>query len=183
MRIFTVKRVSEGFPSIKLKSVRTRSSRSRIAPALLAVGVLAAMAPLSTRSMAQDATTASSAVNTSQILCQPQAIGNRRIPKDSILARISSHQGDQYDPATVERDFNSLWNTGYFENVRIERADTPSCVQLVIYVLEKPTIRTIDYVGLNAVTLSDVQDLLVQALAHDGPTLIDVEVDRSWKPV
>ena len=113
--------------------------------------------------MAQDATTASSAVNTSQILCQPQAIGNRRIPKDSILARISSHQGDQYDPATVERDFNSLWNTGYFENVRIERADTPSCVQLVIYVLEKPTIRTIDYVGLNAVTLSDVQERMKKA--------------------
>ena len=113
--------------------------------------------------MAQDATTASSAVNASQILCQPQAIGNRRIPKDSILARISSHQGDQYDPATVERDFNSLWNTGYFENVRIERADTPSCVQLVIYVLEKPTIRTIDYVGLNAVTLSDVQERMKKA--------------------
>jgi benzoylformate decarboxylase len=34
-----------------------------------------------------------------------------------------------------------------------------------------------------AATLSDLADLLEQALAHDGPTLIDVEVDRSWKPV
>ncbi len=34
-----------------------------------------------------------------------------------------------------------------------------------------------------ATTLSDVQDLLRAALRHDGPTLIDVEVDRSWKPV
>ena len=34
-----------------------------------------------------------------------------------------------------------------------------------------------------AATLSDVQDLLKSALRHDGPTLIDVEVDRSWKPV
>jgi benzoylformate decarboxylase len=34
-----------------------------------------------------------------------------------------------------------------------------------------------------ATTLSDVQDLLKAALKHDGPTLIDVEVDRSWKPV
>jgi benzoylformate decarboxylase len=34
-----------------------------------------------------------------------------------------------------------------------------------------------------ATTLSDVQDLLKQALRHDGPTLLDVEVDRSWKPV
>jgi benzoylformate decarboxylase len=34
-----------------------------------------------------------------------------------------------------------------------------------------------------AATLSDVGDLLEQALAADGPSLIDVEVDRSWKPV
>jgi benzoylformate decarboxylase len=34
-----------------------------------------------------------------------------------------------------------------------------------------------------ASTLSDVRDLLEAALAHDGPTLLDVEVDRSWKPV
>lgn len=34
-----------------------------------------------------------------------------------------------------------------------------------------------------ATTLSDLGDLLEAALDHDGPTLIDVEVDRSWKPV
>jgi benzoylformate decarboxylase len=34
-----------------------------------------------------------------------------------------------------------------------------------------------------ATTLSDVSDMLEAALAHDGPTLLDVEVDRSWKPV
>ena len=65
-----------------------------------------------------------------QTLCQPEVIGNRRIPKESVLARLFSHQNDLYDPAVVERDFNSLWNTGYFDNVRIERVDTPKCVQL-----------------------------------------------------
>jgi len=96
------------------------------------------------------------APETPQILCQPQVIANRRIPKESILARLFSRQGDTYDPLTVERDFNSLWNTGYFEDVRIERVDTPKCVQLVIYVREKPTIREINYKGLNAVSQSDV---------------------------
>ena len=98
-----------------------------------------------------------------QVLCQPQVIGNRRIPKDSVLARISSHQGDPYDPSTVERDFNSLWNTGYFEKVQIERVNAPTCVQLIFYVLEKPTIRSIDYTGLNSVTLSDVQERFKKA--------------------
>jgi benzoylformate decarboxylase len=32
-------------------------------------------------------------------------------------------------------------------------------------------------------TLGDFGDLLEQALTAEGPTLIDVEVDRSWKPV
>ncbi len=96
------------------------------------------------------------AQNTSQVLCQPQVVGNRRIPKESVLARLFSRQGDVYDPTTVERDFNSLWNTSYFEDIRIEREDTDSCVQLVIYVREKPTIAAIDYKGLNSVTQSDV---------------------------
>lgn len=34
-----------------------------------------------------------------------------------------------------------------------------------------------------ATTLDEVSALLEAALRHDGPTLLDVEVDRSWKPV
>jgi outer membrane protein insertion porin family len=91
-------------------------------------------------------------------LCQPQVLGNRRIPKETILARIFSRAGDAYDASTVERDFNSLWNTGYFEDVRIEREDTPKCIQLVVVVREKPTIREVTYPGLNVVSQSDLLD-------------------------
>jgi outer membrane protein insertion porin family len=91
-----------------------------------------------------------------QVLCPTQVVGNRRIPKESIQARLYSRPGDQYDPAVVERDFNSLWNTGYFDNVRIESVAGQGCLQLIVYVQEKPTIRDINYVGLNAITVSDV---------------------------
>ena len=96
--------------------------------------------------------TPSPAALTPQTLCQPEVIGNRRIPKESVLARVFSHEGDTFDPAVVERDFNSLWNTGYFDDLRIEKVDTPTCVQLVIYVREKPTIREIDYKGNSSIT-------------------------------
>jgi len=98
-----------------------------------------------------------------QVLCQPQVIGNRHIPKETVLARLFSHQGDLYDPQLIERDFNSLWNTGYFEDVRIEREDTPSCVQLIVLVREKPTIREIHYQGMNAISESDVLDAYKKA--------------------
>src|SRR5580698_7284832 len=93
-----------------------------------------------------------------EIVSQIRVIGNRQIPKETILARMFSRVNDAYDPLTVERDFNSLWNTGYFEDVRIEKEDTPKGVILDVYVTEKPTIREINYKGLNSVTQSDVLD-------------------------
>jgi outer membrane protein insertion porin family len=126
----------------------------------------AANAQAQTDANAQGAPATEAELEASKLpLCQPQVINNRRIPKDGILARMASHQGDPYDETTVERDFNSLWNTGYFENVRIEGSLTPSCIQLVVIVSEKPTIRTIDYKGLNAVSLSDVQERFKKAKA------------------
>jgi benzoylformate decarboxylase len=55
--------------------------------------------------------------------------------------------------------------------------------------LDKPRIdfvsiaRGLGLTAHKAANLSDLSDLLEAALALDGPTLIDVEVDRSWKPV
>jgi outer membrane protein insertion porin family len=84
--------------------------------------------------------------------------GNRRIPAETIRARIFTRPGDVYDQAAIERDFNSLWNTGYFEDIRFEREQTPKGWRIHIYVKERPTIREIEYVGLNSVSKSDVLD-------------------------
>jgi outer membrane protein insertion porin family len=158
VRIFTVNRESGSSLKSQTKPVCTRSSRSRIAHAVL-LSALAAVIAITPALMAQTTPGTASAPTADQgvqTLCQPEVIGNRRIPKESVLARLFSHQNDIYDPAVVERDFNSLWNTGYFDNVRIERVDTPKCVQLIIYVKEKPTIRDINYTGLSSVSVSDV---------------------------
>ncbi len=55
--------------------------------------------------------------------------------------------------------------------------------------LDKPRVdfvsvaRGLGLTAHKATTLSDLGDLMEAALAADGPVLIDVEVDRSWKPV
>ena len=93
-----------------------------------------------------------------QTIEQIRVIGNRRIPKETVLARLFTHVGDAYDPISIERDFNSLWNMGYFEDLRIEREDSEKGLILNIFLREKPTIREINYKGLNAVSNSDVLD-------------------------
>jgi outer membrane protein insertion porin family len=89
--------------------------------------------------------------------------GNRRIPVETVKARIFTHPGDIYDPAALERDFNALWNTGYFEDIRFSREQTPKGWRLIIQVKEKPTIREINYVGLSSVSTSDVLDRFKEA--------------------
>ena len=89
---------------------------------------------------------------------QIRVIGNRRIPKETILARLFTHPGDTYDPVSIERDFNSLWNTGYFEDLRIEREDSEKGIILNVFVRERPTIREINYKGNNSVSTSDILD-------------------------
>ncbi len=84
--------------------------------------------------------------------------GNRRIPAETVKARIFTKVGDVYDTAALERDFNALWNAGYFEDIRFEREQTAKGWILHIYLKERPTIREINYTGLNAVSTSDVLD-------------------------
>ncbi len=124
-------------------SVARRTARrlSILVLALVSLGAIAAFA------------------QTPNIIAEPPVIhGNRRIPAETIKARVFTHAGDVYDPQGLERDFNSLWNTGYFEDLRFEREETPKGWVIHIYVKEKPTIREIHYEGLSAVSQSDVLD-------------------------
>ena len=88
-------------------------------------------------------------------------IGNRRIQRDTLLARIFSRPGDPYSPEAVRRDFQALWNTQFFEDIRLEVEDSPDAPNakiLVFYVTERPIIRRIEYKGNKSITESDILD-------------------------
>jgi outer membrane protein insertion porin family len=147
----------QGFGPVKNRHISLRYAvRSAGALSILLL-VLAAWAALPARS--QDAQPDQSAQGQpAQTIDQIRVIGNRRIPKETILARLFTHVGDVYDPVSIERDFNSLWNTGYFDDLRIERENSEKGIILNIFVREKPNIREINYKGLNSITVSDVLD-------------------------
>ncbi|MCU1256745.1 MAG: surface antigen [Candidatus Angelobacter sp.] len=96
------------------------------------------------------------APQTGQLVQEIDITGNRRIPTETVKSRIYTRVGDVYDEAALQRDLRSVWNSGYFEDVRMEREQSPKGWTIHIYVREKPTIRTIEYHGLNSVSQSDV---------------------------
>jgi outer membrane protein insertion porin family len=106
--------------------------------------------------------TVSFAWGQNDVISEIDVTGNRRIPADTIKARIFTKPGDVYDAAALERDFNSLWNTGYFEDIKFLREQTPKGWRIIVQVKEKPTIRTIDYLGASSVSNSDILDRFKQ---------------------
>lgn len=113
-----------------------------------------------------------SASATDEIVQEILVHGQRRIRAEVIRSRMSVRPGDVFDQSAMERDFHSLWNTGYFEDLQFERENTPKGCVLHIYVREKPNIREIKYDGLTSVSISDVVERLKDrkvTLSSDSP--------------
>jgi outer membrane protein insertion porin family len=99
---------------------------------------------------------------------QPQGVieriefyGNRRIRSDTLKARIFSRVGDPYNEETLRRDFQALWNTQFFEDVKLRVEDSPDRPdgKIIIFdVKERPQIRRIRYDGNHSITESDILD-------------------------
>ena len=69
--------------------------------------------------------------------------GNRRIPRDTLLSRLYSKKGDPYDEDQLRRDFMLLWNTGFFDDVRLE-VEPGTLGQIIRFVVvERRMVRTI----------------------------------------
>src|SRR5271154_623353 len=88
-------------------------------------------------------------------------IGNRRIRSDTLRARIFSRDGDPFNEDTLRRDFQALWNTQFFEDVKLhveDAPDKPNAKIIIFEVTERPVIRRIRYDGNHSVSESDILD-------------------------
>jgi outer membrane protein insertion porin family len=85
--------------------------------------------------------------------------GNRRVETYTIRARISANPGDHYSVEAVQRDVQSLLNTGFFDDVRSEVEDSPSRPneKIVMFIVkEKPLIASVDYKGIESISESNI---------------------------
>src|SRR5271157_5601335 len=84
--------------------------------------------------------------------------GARRVRQDTLQALIFSKKGDRFDEDSLHRDFVALWNSGRFDDLRIEREPGKEGWILRFIVVERPVVRTIKYEGNKSVSVSDILD-------------------------
>ena len=90
--------------------------------------------------------------------------GNGRVETDAILTIIASRRGDKLSNAVIRQDMTTLFDLGYFSDLRIFKSVTPKGLSLVIQVAEKPAITTIVYEGMNEVKEDDVKEKIESKL-------------------
>ena len=84
--------------------------------------------------------------------------GAKRVPQDTLKALIVSKPGDIYSEETLRRDFTILWNTGRFDDIRLETEPGRSGIIVRFVVTERRVIRSIEYPGAKSVTVSEILD-------------------------
>ena len=85
--------------------------------------------------------------------------GARRVPQDTLRAMISTRKGDAYDEELLRRDFMLLWNSGRFDDIRLETEPGPTGIIVRFLLTERRVIRSIQYSkGMKSVTVSEVLD-------------------------
>jgi outer membrane protein insertion porin family len=84
--------------------------------------------------------------------------GARRVPQDTLKALINTKAGDIFSDDAIRRDFMALWNTGRFDDIRLETE--PGRIGLIVrfVVTERRVIRSINYEGIHSVTVSEILD-------------------------
>ncbi len=87
--------------------------------------------------------------------------GLRRVRRDTVNARIFSRPNDPYNEEALRRDFMALWNTQFFEDVKLRVEDSPDKPggKIITWeVKERPVIRRIRYDGIKSISESDILD-------------------------
>jgi outer membrane protein insertion porin family len=84
--------------------------------------------------------------------------GARRIPQDTLKALITTKPGDKYDPDQLNRDFMILWNSGHFDDIRLEREPGQHGWIITFVVVERRIIRSIKYDGMKSISVSEILD-------------------------
>lgn len=111
-----------------------------------------------------------------------EVTGNTSVASDTIRVYLGVVPGQPYLPDQIQRNFLNLWQTGLFDDVRIEATRSPEGGAIIqIAVEERPRIGAIEYRGNKELTVAKIQEALEigKVDLHIGSTVEQSSVRRA----
>lgn len=86
--------------------------------------------------------------------------GNAKVESDAILTMLKTQKGDPLDPKKIRDDIRTLYDLGYFSDIRFFKVDVAGGVEVVVQVTEKPSITKISFEGNQEITEDTIKEKL-----------------------
>ena len=83
-------------------------------------------------------------------------VGNRRIRESTIFYYIQTQKNGPYNLSQILRDYRSLLNTNFFDEITAKTRQGETGVIIIFEVSERPLVRRIEYEGMQSFKESDV---------------------------
>jgi outer membrane protein insertion porin family len=115
-----------------------------------------------------------------------EVTGNTSVASDTIRVYLGVAPGDPYDPAAIQRNFLNLWQTGLFDDIRVE-ADPGDSNGVVVRVVvrERPRIGSVEFRGNKELQTSKINEALEREKIdlHIGNTIEQTLVKRAAEAI
>jgi outer membrane protein insertion porin family len=106
--------------------------------------------------------------------------GLKALSEDTLRYYLGLEPGQPLDEEALNRNIKQLWDRNLVDDVTVESVPTPAGVRLVITVVERPILRSIEYEGVKRISKTDLQDKLTtqRIRVHEGEPLSLGELQR-----
>ena len=112
--------------------------------------------------------------------------GNTSVASDTIRVYLGLAPGQPYRPDQIQQNFINLWQTGLFDDIRIEAVRSPEGSAIVLVtVSERPRIGAVEFRGNKEMSVAKVQEALDNADidVHIGSTVEQTLIRRAAEAI
>ena len=114
-----------------------------------------------------------------------EVTGNASVAQDTIRVYLGLTPGDDYNPAAVQRNFLNLWQTGLFDDIKVNAVKSENGVIVTVAVKERPHIGAVEYRGNKNLNLTKIGEALDREKIdlHVGNTIEQTLVKRAAETI
>lgn len=115
--------------------------------------------------------------------------GLRRVDREAALAGIKTQAGSVFSQQQLTADLRTVWATGFFRDVRVERERVDGGWRVAFVVVEKPSIHEVLYLGNKDLSADDIKNVVdvkpytilnVELLKRNVQKIKDLYVEKGF---
>lgn len=107
--------------------------------------------------------------------------GLRTLSEETLLYYLGLEVGANFDPVALDKNLKALWERHLLDDISVEASPTPAGVHVLLKIVERPVLRSVEYTGLKKLGHTDIQDRMdkEQIRLREGGPLDLGELERA----